>query len=160
MASYRKLKSGNWRAELVCLGIRKSKTFETKSKARAWAVEFECSIRDGSYRSAIVASKTFGDLLIEYERLVSSKKKGWKKERVRILRFCREGGIADILLRDLRTKDFAFWRDERLSQVSSATVNRELNLLSNALNVAVNEWEWLTASPMKGLRRPILPEPP
>ena len=154
MAYYKKLKNGKWKAEVVCLGVRKSKTLETKVKARAWAVELECSIRDGSYRTGIASSKTFGDLLREYERLVSARKKGWKKERIRIERFCREGGIADLLLRDLKTNDFALWRDERLLQVSPGTVNRELNLLSNALNVAVNEWEWLSVSPMKGLRRP------
>jgi len=102
----------------------------------------------------LVGSKTFGDLLLEYERRVSVNKKGYKKEAIRIARFVREDSICRVLLRDLSANVFAVWRDDRLREVSAGTVNRELNLLSHALNVAVNEWGWLEESPMRGLKRP------
>ncbi len=154
MASFRKLKSGKWRAEVCCKGVRRSASFFKKASAQAWAAQLESSIYDGSYKCVSGANKTFGDLLLEYEQRVSAKKKGWKKESVRIQRFVRDDPICKILVADLTTNDFALWRDQRLTEVSASTVNRELNLLSHALNIAKNEWGWIADSPLKGLRRP------
>ena len=46
-----------------------------------------------------------------------------------------------------------------MKTVSSASVNREWSLLSNAFNVAVTEWKWLRRNPMKSLKKPPATRP-
>lgn len=43
--------------------------------------------------------------------------------------------------------------------VTAATVLREWNILSNALNVAVDEWEWLNKNVLKPVGKPKKPPP-
>ena len=159
MATFRKLASGKWFAE-VCkknrdngIQVRKTATGYTKREVKDWADELERKISDGSYWKADLTGKTFGDLLVRYRDEVTIKKRGKKKETIRINRFLREDPICDIPLTSLRRSDFASWRDSRSSEVSNESVNRELSILSNALNIAVDEWEWLSESPTRGLKR-------
>lgn len=62
--------------------------------------------------------------------------------------------MGEILLVDLTPAHIARWRDERLKVVVGATVNRDMNLLSNILTVARKEWNWIGESPTKEVRRP------
>lgn len=48
----------------------------------------------------------------------------------------------------------AEWRDARLKQVSGSSVNREWTILSNACNIAIKEWKWLTRNPFHEVKRP------
>lgn len=66
--------------------------------------------------------------------------------------------VARVALSDLSEKDIAGWRDRRLASVSDASVRREWNILSAACTVAVNEWKWLDAHPMKTVKRPAVSE--
>lgn len=157
MASYRK-RGGAWRAEIVKQGIRKSATFDTKAEAVAWATREEVEIESG--RGGRIPAKTFGQLLEKYRDEVSVTKRGERWELLRIDRMTsdREGSPADplsaVLLRELDASHFAAWRDRRLRHVTPASVRREWNLLSAAVNVAVNEWRWLPENPMKTVKRP------
>lgn len=47
MASFTKLKSGKWRAQIRKDGIYTSKTFTTKTAARTWAQRIEVAIEAG-----------------------------------------------------------------------------------------------------------------
>lgn len=157
MASYRK-RGGAWRVEIARQGIRKSASFDTKAEAVAWATQEEAAIASG--RAGQIPAKSFGDLLAKYRDEVSPAKRGERWERLRIDRIItsREGAPADplaaVALRDLDSSHFAAWRDRRLRQVTPASVRREWNLLSAAINVAVNEWRWLHENPMKTVKRP------
>lgn len=157
MASYRK-RGGAWRAEIARQGIRKSASFDTKAEAVAWATQEEAAI--GSGRAGQIPAKSFGDLLARYRDEVSPAKRGERWERLRIDRIimARKDAPADplaaVALRDLDASHFAAWRDRRLRQVTPASVRREWNLLSAAINVAVNEWRWLPENPMKTVKRP------
>lgn len=157
MASYRK-RGGAWRAEIVKQGIRKSATFDTKAEAVAWATREEVEIAAG--RSGLIPAKTFGELLVRYRDEVSPAKRGERWERMRIDRIVAGRAdtppdpLAAVPLRDLDASHFAAWRDRRLRQVTPASVRREWNLLSSAINVAVNEWRWLPTNPMKTVKRP------
>lgn len=150
MASYQK-RGNNWRAVVRKRGISKSRTFHSKARAVAWATKLENEILDGIYNR--VENKTFGELLQRYEKDVSVNKKGYQWEAVRIRALLRDP-LADIKLENLGASDFAAWRDRRLKQVKSATVRRDWNLLNHAINMAINEWEWLTNNPLKQVRRP------
>ena len=159
MATFRKLKTGKWYCEVNKKNrdngilIRKSRTGVTKGELRTWSDSLERSISDGSYWHIDVTGKTFGDVLIRYRDEVSPTKRGFAKEIIRINFFLREFDICKIPLVSLNRSDFASWRDSRGRQVSNESVNRELSILSNALNISVDEWGWLKESPTKNLKR-------
>jgi integrase len=59
----------------------------------------------------------------------------------------------------LTSADVATYRDERLKDVAPATVVRELNTLSHAIEIALREWGlWLPRNPVKMVRRPTVPQ--
>ncbi len=161
MASFRKVGRA-WRAEVSRGGQRASATRATKAAAIAWAMQKEADIDSG--KSGRIPDKTFGDLLERYAEEVSPRKAGARWERIRIETITRGRAVKESLtpadpiaarkLALLDERDFAGWRDRRLRSVSEASVRREWNLLSNACNVAVREWRWLTENPMKRVRRP------
>ena len=153
MASVRK-KGAGYEAMVARKGIRKSGTFRTKTEARMWAAEIERDILRGDH--AKVADKSFADLMQRYGAIVSPAKRGVRWELMRIGVVCRDP-IADVRLEDLSPAHFAAWRDRRLESVSVATVLRDWNLISHALNIAVNEWEWLPENPIKRVKRPKSP---
>jgi integrase len=61
-------------------------------------------------------------------------------------------------LAKLTSADVATYRDERLKSVAPATVVRELNTVSHAIEIASREWGlWLPRNPVKLVRRPPVP---
>lgn len=147
MANVTKTKSGKWRFQVTVNYKATVKTFETKAEGYAW----EESLRQGKDNKTPVM--TFGKLLEKYRDEVSIKKKGERWERIRIEKFLNDK-IASIKIGELSKSTFAEWRDRRLKQVSALSVLREWALLSHCLQVAVNEWEYLTDNPMRGLKKP------
>lgn len=154
MASIRKLATGNWRAEVARKGQRTSKVFPTKQAAKEWAARQEFLILDAAAKPA--DHGTFGDLLRRYAQEVSVAKKGERWETIRLNRI-RKDDIAKIALADLTPAHFAAWRDKRLREVAPASVTRELQLMSSALNVARKEWGIIPANPISDIRKPQKP---
>jgi len=154
MATLRK-KGNGWEAAIARQGIRKSKTFTTKTAAAHWAAETEKDIISGKQET--IKNKTFGDLIKKYANEVSPTKRGgdWEVKRLNAL---SRDKISRVMLFDLNQSCFASWRDRRLLSVSTSTVRREMNLLNHALNISLKEWGWLTENPLKGVNRP--PESP
>jgi len=150
MASIRK-RGDKWEVFVFKLGVRKSKTLPSKTAAKAWAATTEAEILAG--KTLGVSNNTFGELLDRYANEVSVTKKGKRWEQVRI-DLVKRDPIADVKLATLDSPHFAEWRDRRLQSVSPASVRREWNLLSNALNIAMKEWKWIDRNPMKDVRRP------
>lgn len=150
MASITKQDSGKWRAFVRVAGKRKSKVFPNKAAAKAWAAREEYLSENPE---AVLESMSFGDLLSRYGREVSVKKRGHRAEAVRIERIRRDE-LAAISVADLTTKNFADWRDRRLTEVKSSTVRRELEQMSAVLTRARNEWALLNHNPLQGLQWP------
>jgi integrase len=66
--------------------------------------------------------------------------------------------IAHRTLAKLTSSDVATYRDERLKTVAPATVVRELNTISHAIEIASREWGlWVPRNPVKLVRRPPVP---
>jgi hypothetical protein len=63
MAAIRK-RGKFWRAEIFKQSIRKSKSFDTKTRAVAWTTMVEAEIMAGKYGH--IPDKTFGQLLERY----------------------------------------------------------------------------------------------
>src|SRR5690606_18393225 len=136
---------------------------ERKTDAKNWAAQTESAIREGRYFKNTAAKKyTVGDLIARYLEHQQNRNQTraldvgyylawWDKE------------IGMYLLSDL-TKNLILTKREKLIQSginverrAPATVNRYMGVLSHALSVAVNEWEWLPEHPMKNIAK--LPEP-
>lgn len=114
------------------------------------AADIEKKIIGGGY---LINDHTVEDLLQRYLSAVSIKKRGADKEKIRIMRLCRDP-VAQLKLSELQPSYMAEWRDRLLETVTEATVQRYWNLFSHAFNVAVNEWQWLSENPLKKVARP------
>nr|WP_269144574.1 site-specific integrase [Methylicorpusculum oleiharenae] len=101
---------------------------------------------------------TVGDALERYGREVSVGKKGERWEVIRLALLGRYA-LARVRLADLAPEDLALWRDQRLKEVSAASVNRELNVLSSVFTHAKREWRWLSDNPVHEIKRPKNPRP-
>lgn len=155
MASYRKLPSGLWRAEVFKQGVRASASFTTKAKAQAWATQQEADIM--ARKRGQIIRKTFRQCLERYSEEVSPTKKNERWEKTRILFFTADDTglpFVDKVADEVTPDDLARWRDDRLRGVAGATINRDLNLISAVFTTAVEEWGWCSKSPTRKLRRP------
>ncbi|MDZ7841000.1 MAG: site-specific integrase [Gammaproteobacteria bacterium] len=150
MATFRK-RAGTWRAEVYIKGTRASATFTTKREAQAWAAQEETKLREDA--AGKVPNRPFRDLLERYSREVSAKKQGAAREQKMINVILRDS-LVEVSLRMLAPTDIAAWRDRRLQQVTGATVEREMTILSHACSVARREWGWLRVNPVSSVRRP------
>jgi len=155
MATFRKLESGSYRAEVARLGVRRSKTFPTKAAARDWAARQEYLILQGDETAG---KGTLGDALERYARERSPNKRGERWEIVRLAKLGRDK-IAAIRMAALTAADIADWRDRRSTEVAPASVIREMQLLSAVLTVAAKEWGMILSNPMVDVRRPAKPPP-
>jgi len=137
MATYRKLPSGKWQAQVATAGARKSKSFASKRDAIAWAVRFEEAARTGT----VALNKTFAEALEEYRLKVAPSKRDYEFEDRRI-RYYQRDPIATKRLADLRVKDFDDLAARRLGSTSNrtgrpitrGTLARDMNLLSAVLH--------------------------
>lgn len=57
-------------------------------------------------------------------------------------------------LHKLTPEHLARWRDDRLQQVQSPTVAREMNLVASVIEHARREWRWLSSNPARDVRKP------
>jgi len=154
MASIRKHGKG-WQAQVAKGGIRKSRKFATRAEARDWAAREEYLITTGQGK---YGPGTLADLFMRYAREVSPSKRGARWEQLRLENLAQDP-LGAIAVKDARPGDFADWRDRRLRDVSSGTVNREMNLMSAVLTRARKEWGLIPSNPMTDVSRPKAPPP-
>jgi integrase len=96
---------------------------------------------------------TLGDILKRYSEDVSPKKKSGKLEQQRIAKLLKDN-LSQYKAAALNGKLLSQWRDMRLKEVSGSTVNRELNLIGHAINVARREWGIVLDNPISMIQRP------
>ncbi|MEL4181196.1 tyrosine-type recombinase/integrase [Roseateles sp. PN1] len=142
MAYFRKLPSGNWRAEIELLDVRDSLGgFPTKRDAQEWATFREQEIRAG--KAGKFPDKTLAEALLRYEKEISPTK---ESEHFEVLRFealrRKFPKLVEMRLVDVKPDDLQEWVDARLEKVKPATVRRESNSFSNVWTVAAKVWKW------------------
>lgn len=152
MATFRK-RGDAWRAEVVRAGLRKSATFDTKLQAEAWAAKIESEILSGAV-TVTQSRMTVVQMLERYRDEVSPLKRGHRWERLRIDAFIRMVDWIGKRVDQIDANQIAAFRDMRLREVGSSTVNRELNLLSGIWECARREWRVTLANPVRDVRRP------
>lgn len=131
-------------------------TFDTFEAAEQARLHIEAQLSVSVVRDYSVATKTtLRDLLERYLAEVVPSHKGADIEATRIRRLLREEAFVDKKLAALATEDLQDFITDRLTEVAPATVDRELDVISQTLNYADDVWKIAPVeSPFKGLRRP------
>ena len=96
----------------------------------------------------------WGAILKRYKREVTPSKKTADLEGDRIDVLLRDKALMDLKAAALTGSILAEWRDRRLEKVSGGTVNREIDIISHAINVARKEWKIHIDNPVQLIRRP------
>jgi len=160
MATIRKLR-GRWQAAVRRKGAQpRSKSFDSKSDAERWARSLEAELdRNGALPDMRPAeSMTLAQLLTRYRDEVSPTKRSAVTEIARINAILRRPPCFRTMT-TLSTADRAAYRDERLKTVAPATIIRELNTISHAIDTARREWNInLAQNPCKLVRCPSPPK--
>lgn len=142
MATIRK-RNGKYQAQVRRIGQPQiSRTFLEHKDARQWARQMELAA-DRHDLPATADRKqmavTLGALVQRYKATVTSGKRGAAIERVVLTNFALHP-ICRKTVSELRTSDFAEYRDQRLREVSPVTLKRQLGPVRHLFEVARDEW--------------------
>ena len=138
------IKNGKrWRAQVRKFGVSKSATFLTQADAKKWAEMLEKQLESGKYNE--IPDITLDELIDKYLKEVTVTKRGKREERIRLLRLSRTP-LAAISLQEIGKAHFREWQNQRLKEVSPATVLRERSSLSALMAKAI-EWDFITDPP-------------
>jgi len=167
MGTLQKRPNGRYTAKIRRNGFPAlSGTFSKREEAETWMAEQEAAIaarvaaaRRLQEQKRVAPEceprfRVFGDLMRRYLEEVSPQKRAGSEEGIRLRGLLRQS-IAACPLEGLTAARIAEWRNERLKQVSGATVNRDMNLLGHVLEIARREWEAdFEVNPFQRVRRP------
>lgn len=139
-----------------------TRTFATKTDAKKWARQTEVDIQSGMHiRQSQASSRTFSDLLDEYEKVVLPKKKQKVSVNKAMLAFWRKQ-IGSYSLSAVSTKLVEEKRDLLANEKSPrkkprapATVLKYMMLLSHIFSTAVN-WQWCERNPVVSASKPTV----
>lgn len=156
MAYFRRLKKG-WRAEVEKAGQRKTKVFDLRADAVAWATKLEVEIDMQARVGLATDIRTLHELLDRYGKVECPKRSGADTELKRIELLKRQ--LADVPLREVTPTLIAEWRDRRMKIIKPGTMRREMTLLRSVLEVARREWRLFLVNPISDVRKPPAPAP-
>lgn len=143
MASIKQYRGKTWRVIVRRKGHpAKSKTFESKRDAQAWAVQTEARMGVSRFDAQqLHAAKTYTvkDLFQRYADEVACLMRG-RNEKGTVKRLIRDAPFMQILLTRVTPDDIRNWRDHRSKQIQPQSVNREFNTISGVFNHAIKEW--------------------
>jgi integrase len=149
---YIRQRKGRWTVEIKKRrGHKIYETFTKKSDALRFMNETETMIQQNKYRDVSEASKTsLRVVLHRYLREIVKDKKEKRRERSKYNVILRND-IVKKHLTELKSSDFAKYRDERLDLgMTNSTVNRELSCMRVAIQKSIDEWNcWLHENPVK-----------
>jgi len=149
-----------YRVKVRLTGARPlSRTFPTRQQARHWAVTTEHAVLSHAGPMPEALRYTLADAIARYRKeMLPRLSPGTQHNRAIHLNWWH-ADLGYLRLVDVTPGRLVECR-EKLSQCRSAgTVNQYLLTLGHALAVAVREWEWLEASPMRRVQKLRLPPP-
>lgn len=165
MATPKKTAAGTWRIQIEVRGQRDAGTFPTKREAVEWAAARTAELKAVAVGGKVGAKmlgelKTLNDAMMRYREEVSTHKRGWRWEFVRIdaITTKHPAWPGKRKLVDLDAQDLIAWRDARLKEVARSSVLRDMNLVSHVLETARREWGWLASNPMRDVTKPAEPD--
>jgi integrase len=118
-----------------------SKSFHELKDAKAWARLMEVKADKGDLLAdpKILKQTTLAEIVRRYRDTISPRKRSCDTERLVLSAFLLHP-ICRRRLSELRSEDFASYRDERLTEVKPSTVRRQLAIIKHVLAVARDEW--------------------
>ena len=155
MASIRK-RNNRWEVRVRRSGQpTQTKTFTLKSDAQQWAREAEIALEKGELlQKPKINPITLEDAIKRYLFEVAIHHKGVASERYRLWAMVKRLGNTKPI-NAITSKDIASYKVERQKEVTSASVRRELNLLSSLFETAKNEWGIIALNnPVTAVKRP------
>jgi integrase len=141
MATIRK-RGRKWQVQIRRLGLHPvSRSFHIRKDAELWARQMELEADRYGLPSDPKALQrvTLRELVERYRDTVSVRKRGYEIERIVLNAFLRQP-FCRKRLSDIRTQDFALYRDQRLKEVKPNTLKRQLCSLQHMFEVARDEW--------------------
>jgi integrase len=158
MATFRN-RHGKWQARVTRKGlVPVSHSFLTLQDAERWARQIETDMDKGAYTSAVLAERTtFKEIIERYMHEVTPSMRSYHEDVIRLRAICRRP-ICCLNMLALTPSKIAEYRDERLQQVSSGTVIRELCYFSSIINHARREWGINIINPVILVRKPPSPK--
>ena len=131
-------------------------TFDTPAQAEQARLHIEANLSVSIVRDYASAARwTLRELMQRYLVEVVPSHKGADVETNRLQRLMRDEPFVDKKLAALATVDLQDFIADRLADVAPATVDRDLDLISQVLRYADDVWKIAPVeSPFKGLRRP------
>lgn len=154
MASIRK-RGNSWQARVKRLGTEVEQSFKSRQAAERWARQIEVKIELGEYNSPTpnsnAATLNFGEILQRYNDTVgSSHRSPTTQTNIRTL----IKDLGHLTLEQVEPKSVAKWRDDKLSKIKSASVNRLIGTLGSVINHARKEWQLPINNPIPNIKRP------
>lgn len=145
-----------WQAKVRRKGFpTQSRTFSYKEDAEKWVRAVERELETTGFVDRREADKnTLGEVLQRYQQEVTPSKKSAEIESVKIRVILKDGILPKLRMTAVTSEAIAAWRDRRLAEVTGATVNRELDVLSAVLNHARREWRIHVENPVRDVKRP------
>jgi len=96
-------------------------------------------------------SRTFDELMLAYVKATQDKRSNWSRDLYNLRRL--QPFFTGHVLGDLKRSDVRRYIEHRKSQgIANATINREVGLLSSAINHARREWDWDVPNPAERMR--------
>ena len=132
-----------------------SRTFMYREDAEKWARALERELETSGFIDRREAEKnSLREMLERYRKEVTPGKKSAEIESILIGVILKDAVLPDLKMSAITSAAVAAWRDRRLKQVTGGSVNREIDVLSAALNHARREWEMHVENPIPFVKRP------
>jgi len=158
VATLRKRSNGHWQARVRKANQTLTKTFINKADAEKWAKQVEVELDKGSFVNHALAERTtFKEVIERYTMEVLPTMRGGNTDLIRLKALARRS-IAKLNMVALTPNKIAQHRDERLKNVSAATVIRELSYFSSIINYARKEWGININNPVALVTKPKNPQ--
>lgn len=140
MASFERV-GKRWKAVVRKKGFpKRTKTFDTKKEANAWAVEYESSLLI-NHSDPIPSEITLGVLIRRYLAEETIHKKSARVESLILNRFLRDfPHTVNKPVNEVTPLDIANWKEAREKLVKGSTVRREWSSLSSVFSHATKSW--------------------
>jgi len=145
-----------WQAKVRRKGYpMQSRTFMYREDAEKWARALERELETSGFIDRREAEKnSLREMLERYRKEVTPSKKSAEIESILIGVILKDAVLPDLKMSAITSAAVAAWRDRRLKQVTGGSVNREIDVLSAALNHARREWEMHVENPIPYVKRP------
>ena len=149
MASFRKLKSGKWQAQIRRVGHRPIvDTFPTKATAERWAKQVETDISNGVFKdSQRAASTLFRDMLARYDAEIIETKQS-KRHAKLVVRELSERWPYEAILAIDSDAVLDLMRDIKKRELSRDTADKYLMVIAGVFTAAAALWSLPVTNPV------------